>query len=54
MGRNPRVNRIIDTYPDDDGYHVEGELIFSGSDRQSTAHFLCVWNGDRPTVLFGS
>lgn len=53
IARNPRVNRIIDTYPDDDGYHVEGELIFSDSGR-STAHFLCVWDGKRPTVLFGS
>lgn len=54
IGRNPRVNRIIDTYPDSDGYHVEGELIVTRQDGQFTSQFICVWNGVRPVVLFAS
>lgn len=54
LGRNPRVNRIIETYPDSDGYHVEGELLVTRPDGQFTSQFLCVWNGVKPVVLFGS
>ena len=54
MGHNPRVNRIIDHYPDDDGYHVEGEIRVSRSDGDFDMQFLCVWNGQTATVMFGS
>lgn len=50
MGRNPRVVSIIDQYPDDDGYHVEGKLAVGSS----TMSFLCVWNGRTATVMLGS
>lgn len=54
MGHNPRVNRIIDQYPDRDGYHVEGEIRVSRSDGDFDMQFLCLWNGDSATVMFGS
>lgn len=53
VGRNPRIGRIIDQYPDSDGYHVEGEVIVSGSS-VGTMKFLCVWNGRRANVMLGS
>ncbi len=54
MGHNPRVNRIVDQYPDNDGYHVEGEIRVSRSDGDFNLQFLCLWNGDTATVMFGS
>lgn len=54
MGHNPRVNRIIDQYPDDDGYHVEGEIRVTRSDGNFDMSFLCLWNGTSATVMFGS
>lgn len=54
MGHNPRVNRIVDQYPDRDGYHVEGEIRVSRSDGDFDMQFLCLWNGDTATVMFGS
>jgi hypothetical protein len=54
MGHNPRVGRIIDKYPDRDGYHVEGEVSLTRSDGDFSMHFLCVWDGNRATVLLGS
>ena len=54
MGHNPRVNRIIDQYPDRDGYHVEGEIRVTRSDGNFDMQFLCLWNGSTATVMFGS
>lgn len=54
MGHNPRIRRIIDQYPDDDGYHVEGEVMLTRSDGNFAMHFLCVWDGNRANVLLGS
>lgn len=54
MGHNPRVNRIVDQYPDRDGYHVEGEIRVTRSDGDFDMQFLCLWNGDSATVMFGS
>lgn len=54
MGQNPRIGRIIDKYPDSDGYHVEGEVNLTRSDGDFSMHFLCVWDGNRATALLGS
>ena len=54
MGHNPRVNRIVDQYPDKDGYHIEGEIRVSRSDGDFNLQFLCLWNGNTATVMFGS
>lgn len=54
MGHSPRVNRIIDHYPDNDGYHVEGEIRVNRSKGSYDMQFLCLWNGSTATVMFGS
>ncbi len=54
VGRNPRVVNIIEQYPDDDGYHVEGNLAVTRPDGTFTMNFLCVWNGRTATVMLGS
>lgn len=53
-GRNPRIGRIIDQYPDSDGYHVEGEVNVVTQGGSGTMKFLCVWNGRRANVMLGS
>jgi len=53
-GSSPRVAKFIDHYPDDDGYHVEGELSLRRQDGPATMHFVCTWNGRNATVMFAS
>lgn len=54
IGRNARIGRIIDQYPDGDGYHVEGEVTVSRPEGGGTVNFLCIWNGRRANVMLGS
>lgn len=54
MGHNPRIDRIIDKYPDRDGYHVEGTVKLSRSDGDFSMHFLCVWDGNTANAMLGS
>ncbi len=54
MGHNPRIDRIIDQYPDKDGYHVEGKLKLMRSNGDFSMNFLCVWDGTKATVMLGS